>query len=289
MDVTRWLRGTGRRYLVPAGIIALLAVAAVGIASRDRITLPDDRLDRSQLAAALVIILCAAAAGFVILLLMSKGDKGVSRERKRESFLTSMLRMAIIFGLIYIVLKNWDRLTQRQTDTGQAGGPPTGAGGQGPDLPFWSWPVAIVTLVFIAVITVFVVLAARRAPTPTGVRHQQNEAAEQIRAVLAEGRATLAGSGDARDRVLRAYAAMEHALANAGVAKRIADTPAELLARAAVGDLFGPRSSHAAERLAELFREARFSERPLADSAPDDAAAALRSLEEDLGERIPQR
>lgn len=289
MDVTRWLRGPGRRWLLPAGIVALLAVAAVGIASREQVTLPDDRLDRSQLAAALIVILCAAAAGFVILLLMSKGDKGASRERKRESFFTSMLRMAIIFGLIYVIIINWDRLSQRPTDYDADVQGPTSGGGQGPDLPFWSWPVAIVTLVLIAAITVLVVLASRRAPTPTGVHHQRNVAAEQIRAVLAEGRAMLEGSGDARDRVLRAYAAMEHALANAGVAKRIADTPAELLARASVGDLFGPRASHAAERLAELFREARFSERPLADTAPDDAAAALRSLEEDLGERITQR
>ncbi|MBM7784911.1 DUF4129 domain-containing protein [Tenggerimyces flavus] len=289
MDVTRWVRGTGRRWLLPAGIVALLAVAAIGIASREQIALPDDRLDRSQLAAALIVILCAAAAGFVILLLMSKGDKGASRERKRESFFTSMLRMAIIFGLIYVIIINWDRLGQQPTKYEPAGSAPTGGPGQGPDLPFWSWPVAIVTLLFIAAITVFVVLAARRAPTPTGVQQQRNEAAEQIRAVLAEGRAMLAGSGDARDRVLRAYAAMENALANAGVAKRIADTPAELLARASVGDLFGPRASHAAERLAELFREARFSERPLADSAPDDAATALRSLEDDLGERVPQR
>jgi hypothetical protein len=289
MRLQRWLRGTGGRWALPAGVIALLAVAAVGIATRKQVTLPDDRLSRSQLAVAVIVVLGLGVVAFVLLILFSKGEQQLSEERKRESMIVRLLRLVIIFGLLYLIVANWDRFTEPMKEVDSGGRAPTDAGTRGADLPFWSWPIALATLAVAATITVLVILAARRAPTPTGVEQQTNEQAEQIRAVLARGRASLATQGDARDRVLRAYAAMEQALANAGIAKRIADTPAELLARASVGDLFGPQAAGAADRLAELFREARFSERPLPDSAPDDAAAALETLERDLGERVLHR
>ena len=73
---------------------------------------------------------------------------------------------------------------------------------------------------------------------------------------------------------------MERGFAAAGSAPAAADTPAEVLARAAGAGLV--RSGSAA-RMAGLFRRARYSSEPMTSADSAAAAAALDQMQADLG------
>jgi hypothetical protein len=68
---------------------------------------------------------------------------------------------------------------------------------------------------------------------------------------------------------------MEESLAEAGMARAVADTPDELLARAADHGLV---RTGAAARLTGLFYEARFSSHPMPAAQRDEAQQALAEL-----------
>ena len=74
---------------------------------------------------------------------------------------------------------------------------------------------------------------------------------------------------------------MEQSLARAGAARGIAETPDELLARAARAGIVRGR---AAGRLTSVFYEARFSTRPLTQAHRDVAEQALTELSASLAE-----
>jgi hypothetical protein len=88
------------------------------------------------------------------------------------------------------------------------------------------------------------------------------------------GRRALLDGIDARAAVIACYLAMEESLAASGVARRVSDSPQDLLERAATSGLTGD----SAAVLTELFREARYSTHPMGDSHRDRAAAALAEI-----------
>lgn len=96
--------------------------------------------------------------------------------------------------------------------------------------------------------------------------------ADLERAMLA-GRDALAG--EARAAIIACYAAMEESLSAAGVPRLNSDSPADLLARAAAGGLI---QGTAPGRLAELFREARFSTHDLGENKLAGARTALDGI-----------
>jgi Domain of unknown function (DUF4129) len=102
---------------------------------------------------------------------------------------------------------------------------------------------------------------------------------EELRDAVAQGRAALAATDDARAAIVACYVAMERSLADRGTARGVADTPDELLARAVAA---GTVRGRAAGRLTALFYEARFSTHPLGAGQRDAAAAALDELAAEL-------
>jgi hypothetical protein len=110
----------------------------------------------------------------------------------------------------------------------------------------------------------------------------EDDEAELLEAVES-GQSALRLLDDARAAIIACYVAMEQNLAQAGTARAVADTPDELLARAARQGLV---RGDAAARLTALFYEARFSSHPMppqrrdqAQQALDELAAGLRDLE----------
>jgi hypothetical protein len=95
------------------------------------------------------------------------------------------------------------------------------------------------------------------------------------------GRRALRRFDDARAAIIACYVAMEQSLARAGTARAVADTPDELLARAAEEGLV---RGDAAERLTALFYEARFSSHPMPLVQRDEAQRALAELADSLGD-----
>ena len=120
---------------------------------------------------------------------------------------------------------------------------------------------------------------ARTAPAPA-----EEPLAEEYDHVLQEavagGQRALQSLDDARAAIIACYVAMEESLARAGTARATADTPDELLAKAA-GAL--RQSGAAAKRLTALFYEARFSSHPMDQRRRHDAQTALAELAADLG------
>lgn len=103
----------------------------------------------------------------------------------------------------------------------------------------------------------------------------------QLLEAVESGQSALRGLDDARTAIIACYVAMEQSLARAGTARAAADTPDELLARAAERGLV---ATDAAARLTELFYEARFSSHPMPPAQRDAAEQALGELAASLGD-----
>jgi hypothetical protein len=96
------------------------------------------------------------------------------------------------------------------------------------------------------------------------------------------GQRALQELDDARAAIIACYVAMEESLAQAGTARSVAETPDELLAKAARELLISPGP---ASRLTSLFCEARFSSHPLDSDDKQTAEQALAELAAELGGR----
>jgi hypothetical protein len=105
-----------------------------------------------------------------------------------------------------------------------------------------------------------------------------------LRDAVESGYSAMRGLDDARAAIIACYLAMEDSLARAGTPRAAADTPDELLARAAGQGLV---QGSAAERLTALFYEARFSSHPMLRADRDDAERALAELAAGFGDRVP--
>ncbi len=172
-------------------------------------------------------------------------------------------------------------------------GPPPDEGSEsGPTTEGPSWP----TLLMIAAVLAAVALVSRRrtllrlvgdrdATTVTDESANESDA-EDLSSAVTAAEAELARPGDARSAIVAAYAAMAAQLAS-GLARRgrpasDADTPTELLDRAAGSGLV---DGAAAGTLTQLFREARFSRHPMGEPERRSAEQALAQVRDELGAR----
>jgi Domain of unknown function (DUF4129) len=162
-------------------------------------------------------------------------------------------------------------------------GPPTGSAAPA------SLIFTVLALLVLAAAVVVVLIAARRriryAAVPVQVIDEIDDG-EQLREAVESGEAALRELGDARAAIVACYVAMERELAGAGTARAAADTPDELLGRAAGAGLI---RGGAAARLTALFYAARFSSHPVPQSSREQARQALREMAADLasGPRPP--
>jgi Domain of unknown function (DUF4129) len=151
------------------------------------------------------------------------------------------------------------------------------------DVTLVLYALLIAAIVIAAAITV--VLIRRRAPAASwaGVGELEDEEPEAaLRRAVASGQAALADIDDARQAIIACYVAMEASLARAGTVRGAAETPDELLGRAAAAGLAG---GSAAATLTALFYEARFSTHPLPAGARAEARDALAELAAALADR----
>jgi hypothetical protein len=117
-----------------------------------------------------------------------------------------------------------------------------------------------------------------RHPSTTGPRKRDDAALEHA---LAAGVEALETEPDPRQAVIRAYAGMEHALAEDGLPRRPSETPLEYLRRA-LERLSA--STAATTRLTALFEQARFSSHVIDEPMRREALAALGELRAELAQ-----
>jgi Domain of unknown function (DUF4129) len=153
--------------------------------------------------------------------------------------------------------------------------------------------VILLALVAAALIYVIARFIATHRGTWTGWRRRARSASiepagdadeDSLREAVESGQSALRLLDDARTAIIACYAAMEQTLARAGAARAAADTPYELLLRAADRGLV---RTDAATRLTTLFYEARFSSHPMPSARRDDARRALNELAASLAEPEP--
>lgn len=147
--------------------------------------------------------------------------------------------------------------------------------------------VALFVLVFL--VLVFPALRrptrARRGRSRRGEPDVEGAEVESGRQVLAEavgGGLRDVERGEPRDAVVACWLRLEDAAALAGTARRPAETAGELTARVLAAHRVAPDTLR---RLADLYREARYSRHPLDERARDEARAALERIRAELGVR----
>ncbi|HSZ41086.1 MAG TPA: DUF4129 domain-containing protein [Trebonia sp.] len=154
----------------------------------------------------------------------------------------------------------------------------------GPAIPLGPilWGLLIAVLVAAILLTLLWASKQRRGARPEPFTDELAEDSAGLRDAVESGRAAFAILDDAREAIIACYSAMENTLAERGTARRAADTPDELLARAVSGGIVGGLAAGAAEELTTLFYEARFSSHPLGQEQRDAARQALDYLADEL-------
>jgi Domain of unknown function (DUF4129) len=148
-------------------------------------------------------------------------------------------------------------------------------GGSGIGVPIL---YTLLALVLAAAVVICIILLRRRTRGTTwadGGEIVEDEPAEQLRQAIRSGQAALGEIDDARLAIIACYVAMERSLGRAGAVRAAAETPDELLGRAAAAGIVGGPEASA---LTKLFYEARFSTHPLPAAKRHEAQRALDVL-----------
>jgi hypothetical protein len=148
-----------------------------------------------------------------------------------------------------------------------------------PNLPWLPYLLLALLAAILAVAVVVIVMRRHQARWPAGYEGEFADDGEELQRAVESGRMALRAVDDARAAIIACYRAMEDSLAGAGAARDAAETPDELLTRAAAGGLV---HGAAASRLTTLFYEARYSTHELPRSALDVARQALDEISADL-------
>jgi Domain of unknown function (DUF4129) len=145
------------------------------------------------------------------------------------------------------------------------------------------WPLIIGMVIAIALVVAFTLLGRRKRPARA--RPKDRTRLATLLDSLAAGSDALSAGGEPRAAIIACYAAMERGFAAAGSAPAVADTPAEVLARATRAGLV---RAEPAETLTGMFRLARYSTYPMTSADSRVAADALTQMRSDLGQRADQ-
>lgn len=277
-----------RPFLLVGVVVALLAIGALGVGLRNQVELSKQSY-RADITPTLLVLFVASTIVFVCALWLMPKRRPGAPQRKRTNPLAQALGMLTVVGLFALAVQcapNGRGATMPSIKPPGTPGSLPGDGGGGSTAPGVESGIPLAILVGLAIAAVAGLMWYRtRDNLPPGSERSE---AEDLREVIAAGQAAMSGQTDARSAVIAAYAAMEDALTRAGLQRRIADTPTEVLTRAGAAGLFGPAAAGAAAELTELFERARFSDRPMPLGAREYAERALSEMDADLEAAIAQ-
>lgn len=269
-----------------AVVLLLLAVGTIGLrAWRGLHVVPEGgRLPSAPL---LVVFTALETTGAVMILIVLPAL--MRRARRRRQMATELPRgpwakgAALVFVLMVLLLPFAVLLM------GSPGGrsvlarlrpatPPVvphGSRGPAPP-PDGGWLTVVITAVLVVAALLLLLRWVRRTGEPDDAPPRPRH---PLAAAVGAGQEALDRADDPRAAVIACYVAMEDALSRSGATPRDADTPAEVLDRAASAGLV---RSGAATTLTRLFREARYSLHPMGEEHRRSARSALRRLRGDL-------
>jgi hypothetical protein len=284
-------RRQGRLLLV----VGLLAVAAVGLRGK----LPAPALDGPFRHDALPVGILLEAVLACLLAALIVRDSRAPRDALIAARLRTLLTYLVGVGLVaipgfYLLSRSVHLKPPRKPRLAPPRLGPPHHGGSG------EMTVIIILLALVAAVVMYLVarviarVIARyrwswggwRGREAASVAFEPSSDAEtaSLRQAVESGQGALRLLDDARAAIIACYVAMEQSLLAAGTALDAADTPDELLARAAGQGLI---RTAAAGTLTALFYEARFSSHPMPERRRDDAQRALAELAASLAAREP--
>jgi Domain of unknown function (DUF4129) len=283
-------RGEVQAWVRPALAAGLLALVAAGLRNK----VPAPSLDGPFHHDGLLIGLLLEAVLAGLLMALAVRNSRAPRDALLAAQLRKLLTYVVGAGLVvipatYLLSRHVRPLHPRSTTPAKTKGyrlhlPP-------PSHSTAGWFIVIIILgVLIAAVLVYFIAALmrgriwlgfRRGTPGTAIGLAEPDDESDLLEAVESGRSALRQFDDARAAIIACYVAMEQSLDRAGAARAVADTPDELLARAADQGLV---HGDAAARLTALFYEARFSTHPMPFTKRDEAQQALGELAASLGD-----
>jgi hypothetical protein len=274
-----------------AVVALLLAVTAAGLRSRGAFSHAAHAaagISGSALGVVLGTAEGIAIVAFLLVLVMARPR--LHRRDDEEEYvnvipwwlkLAGVLLALALAATPLVLLAKARKQATRRTPLGTLGGHPPGSGSgrTGVALPPSDDLVPILVGVGLALIAVIALLLYIRHRSRGGPLDPADRARRQLAGHLTNASGALLAAADPRTAIIACYAALEHSFAEAGSAPSAADTPAEVLARAAGAGLV---RSGSADVLTGLFRRARYSTQPMTRADSGAAADALARMHEDL-------
>jgi Domain of unknown function (DUF4129) len=274
-----------------AAVAVLLAVTVVGLRAHGTFSRAAHSAAASATGSVLAVLLSAgegvALIAFIIVLAMARPQRQknlATDEPWRPHFPWWAKTLAVLAAIAVLITplvvlytkknKNQVTVSTRLTRPGLV---PPGASRLTAPPHGVPWPVIAGMVIAIAVVVALTVWSRRRR----SARSPRNWSPRLARLLdsLAAGHDALSASADPREAIIACYTAMERGFAAAGSAPAAADTPAEVLARAADAGII---RSGSPELLTGLFRRARYSEDPMTSADSGAAATALTQMRADL-------
>lgn len=272
-----------------AAVAVLLAVTVTGLRARGTFAHGANQTAAGASGAVLGIALSAAEGlaviAFVIVVASARPQRKPDREDEEEPWRPNLPWWAkgglVLLALAALVTPFAVLLTRKSrplTTSPLAGAPrvPTGRAGLQPASSIWP----LITGMVIAVAIVVALTLWSRHKRPARAEPGSRTRLAALLDSLAAGSEALMAGGEPRAAIIACYAAMERGFAAAGSAPAVADTPAEVLARATRAGLV---RSEPAETLTGLFRRARYSTYPMTSTDSRVAADALTEMRAGLG------
>jgi hypothetical protein len=279
------------RLALAACLLALIAVAL-------RARVPAPALDGAFRHDGLLVgVVLEAALGCLMIALAVRNARA-----PKDAVLAAQLRKLLFYvvgaGLVaipasYLLSRHVRPLPPRRTPKTSGRGAPSLRHARPPSSVALHVELALALLLAAAILAWLIYLLAthfgpgtwrlrRRAPGITLQAAMDEDGEAGLGEAVESGRRALWQTDDARAAIIACYVAMEQHLAGAGTGREVADTPDELLTRAAGRGLV---RGAAAARLTALFYEARFSSHPMPQGRRGEAEQALAELADSLSDQ----
>jgi len=268
-------------------VAVLLAVAAVGLRSRGVFSHAGNAtataISGSTLAITLAVTEGVALVAFIVVLVSARRQHN---EQDDETEYLIVLRwwlryLLLVLALAVLAVPPYLLYTHRRKGPIPAQPPPQARiqPGTHQHVPAYaSGLVSILVGIGVAAGALLAIAVFIRVRSPAN-SDEADPARRGLARRLAAATDALHQTADPRQAIIACYAELERGFAAAGSAPRGADTPAEILARAASAGLIRSRS---AADLTGLFRRARYGQEPMTAADSATAEHALDAMRAEL-------
>jgi hypothetical protein len=262
-----------------------LAVTVTGLRARGAFARGPNQTAVGVSGATAAIILSAAEVialiAFLIVLASARPQRKPKRDEDEQPWRLNIPWWAKTLGVLLAIAALVTPFAVLFTRKPRPLGPrplPSGVAASGLGRPVAAAPSSIwplITGMVIAILVVLTLVVLSRHRRLIGTSHNGKRRLTALLDSLAAGSHALTAGAEPRAAIIACYVAMERGFAAAGSAPAVADTPAEVLARATRAGLV---RAEPAETLTGLFRRARYSTYPMTSTDSQVAADALTEM-----------